>query len=498
MRWLVNLWIVLSLAVAMAQIVLGTDLAFVLVSLVMFLLAPVVFRALLDAQSIGAFVFAATFAKLFFVSQVVKVALLQPADSHLQAPLLTVTALLVLMVVFLLAVPVLRTVPIGRSGIVPIPQDPAFLTRLTAVALSLTLLSLLLRHLLGYDRVGDSDYVEGRGLVVIFFLGQLAPLAVAALAARAAILSGGQRFLDRWVLLTIGACVLQGVWENQRTSMLAGAVAYGIVYLSYGGRIRIRQIAALVVAGAVMQVVVFPLIDVQRGFQRDLGAIGFLSETLSVAWDLLDPTARDTHVDRLDAMYEDWDTRLYYGSPTGFLDRFSPNAIDETVAHTEAFGPIGLSELPGQFLYMVPNMLLQSFGIERPMRSGELLETSILGTFTNMNYGVPAEIYAHSGLALFLPASLFVLCLYLLGLRLVYGPAQRNYFSAFGFSTCFFTYAVSDMSDIFSQLSIQGGLNLLVMLLAQALHGIASKSGAGSPRPGAADGTAKALGGAPL
>lgn len=463
-RVYIGLWGVISILTFLWQLALGTSLFYAFTSLAIFLLSPLVIRLNGGVSSMGSLLFIASYTKLFFVSQWLKILLGQPADTYLQAPEQTVFVLLLGVGVFMLAGTVVQLLFRGSSHSSIISQDPRFLSRLAIVVVGLTLLSIIGRYLAGLSRAGEGEYEEGQGLVILMYMASLMPLAVAALTARCAILSDGHHFIDRWVMLVLILTVFQGFWENVRLIMLAGIVAFGATYIAYGGIIRFRHVVMLGLAGIVMQVLVFPLIDIQRGIERGLGTTGFLQETLNIMSDLLDPDSRAQREEGLENLYYSWDTRLYYGEPLGFLDRFAPSPLDEAVAYVEDVGTVGSEAFFDQFLYAIPNVILRLFDIERPVRGGEVLETHILGTFTNMNYGVFAEIYTYFGPLWFLPVNMVVLFIYLLGLRLLYGPGQRNYFVPFGFSTLYFTYCNSDIADIGPQVTIQAVMNLLILV----------------------------------
>ncbi len=468
-RVFLSLWGVISLLTFLWQLVLGTSPLYAFTALAIFLLSPLVIQMNGGISSMGSLLFIASYAKLFFISQWLKILMGQPADTHLQAPQQTVFVLLLGLGVFMVAGLAVQFLFRRTKQSLLISQDPAFLARLSIAVVGLTLVSIVGRHLAGLSRASDGEYEEGQGLVLLMYMANLMPLAVAALTARCAILSDGRRFVDRWVVLLLLLTVAQGFWENVRMIMLAGAVAFAATYLAYGGIIRFRHAVMIGVVGALLQVLVFPLIDIQRGIERGLGAGGFFSETFDIASELLDPEARAQRAEGLENVYYSWDTRLYYGTPLGFLDRFAPSPLDETIAYVEDMGTFGGEGFLGQFLYAIPNVILALFGIERPIRGGEVLEVHILGTFTNMNYGVFAETYAYFGPLWFLPVNIVVLFLYLVGLRLLYGPGQRSYFVPFGFSTLYFSYCNADLADIWPQVTIQALMNFLILMTVSVL-----------------------------
>lgn len=465
-----------SVLTCLLQLALGTSPFFSFTSLAIFLLTPMVIRMNGGISSMGSLLFVASYSKLFFIAQWVKILVGQPADSHLQAPIGTVFVLLMGVLVFMAAGMAVRVLFGRSSGLVSLPQDPRFLAGLAIVATLLTLFSIVARHLAGLSRAGAMVYEEGQGLVLLLYMANLLPLAVAATTARRAVLSEGKSFIDPWVLAILLLTVLQGFWENVRLIMLGGGIAFIATYLSYGGKIRLRHMAPVLAMVVLMQVIIFPLIDLQRGIERGMGSMGFLQETFNIASDLLDPFGRTLREEQLNSVYYSWDTRLYYGEPLGFLDRFSPTPLDEVVAFVQDGGTFGGETFLGQFLYAIPNVILQPLGIERPPRGGEILEFTILHTFTNMNYGVFAETYAYFGGFLFIPINIAVLFFYLAGLRILYGDGEKNYFMPFGFSTLYFTYCNSDIADIGPQVTIQSVMNLLIIVAVMMAMGPMGRS----------------------
>lgn len=456
------LWMIVSALTFFGQLLLGSDFIFSVTSLAIFCLVPFVVRAYLFINNIGALIFIATFAKLFIVSQWLKILYLQPAGSNLQSPQQTAFILLLGLLAFwaaaLAATPLLR----GRSAPVRIPQDPLFLTWLAAAAALLTLIGSLGRHFLGYDRIGESEYVEGQGHVLLLYFDTFLPLTVAALTARAALLSSGRRFVDGFVLTALATTVLQGFWENTRTAMVSGGVAFLATYWVYGGKFSKRHLLGLALSAMLMQWLVFPLIDIQRGLPRNLSATEFISETLRIAGDLTDQRTRAGHDEQLENTYLSWDTRLYYGNPTGFFDRFAPNPVDEVVTYIDRTAPFGIDALTEQIAFIAPNLVLKPLGLERPTRGGEQIELAALGTITNMNYGLFAEIYAYVEPFLFLPICIFLIFIYITVAHMIYGGLQKNYFVVFFFSLSFFSIAVEDISALQAEIGIRGALHLAV------------------------------------
>lgn len=461
---MIGTWIAISILTFMFQLILGTSPIFSTISLIIFLLAPLVVWVNGGASSMASLIFIATFGKLFFVSQWLKIFLGQAADTYLLAPVETVMTLAMGVVAFLIAGAAIRLVFGRTAGALRLPQDPGFLFWLAMVSIIITCFAIVTRHLIGLSRAGVGEYEDGQGLLLLMYISVLMPLAVSALTARCVIRTQGRYFIDGWVLLALLLTMAQGLWENARTTMFSGFVAFAVTYFAYGGRLRFKHVFSVLVTASLMQLFLFPLIDLQRGIDRGLGVGGFLQETMSIMSNLLDSNARVLDEGRLEDMYYGWDTRLYYGQPLGFLDRFAPNAVGEVVDYVQGVGTFGSENALDQLLYSIPNVILIPLGVERPLRGGAVLEGRILGSQSYMNYGIFAETYAYFGSFWFIPINALILFIYLGVLRLIYGNGLRSYMVPFGFSTLYFTYCNSDLADLGPQLTIQAPLNLLIVL----------------------------------
>lgn len=471
------IWIGVSLATALFQLSLGTGLPFVVVSLAIFLLLPVPFRILRASDSAGCFLFIATMGKLFIVSQWIKILLLQPADTHLAEPVETALALLVGLAAFAVAAAMLYPVlPSLRVRVLRPSDDPEFLVRFGWFVFGLSLLGFAMRLWLSVGSVEADEAPTGRGRVVWSYLGHLMPLAVAVFTARRIILSPGRRPIDLPVAFVILACCVAGLMTNTRTFMVSGLLAFAVTYLCYGGGIRPVHLLFLVAGGIVMQFYIFPVVDAQRGLSPSLPLLDYLTETLRIVAAVFD---RETW----EASYErDWligaesfVTRLYYGSPFGLLERFTPNQVDEVVAYVVDTGTFGVEYVLYPFSRLLPNLATAMLDWERPLSGAELLQTTIFSTdnFSSPNYGLFAELYAYVGLSGVLLAGAPVLFAYLLALHLVYGGFRNNYLAAFCISTYLFTIADMDMGSMVGQTLEQSVVYGIVGAVARILfdHG---------------------------
>lgn len=450
-------WLAISLTTFFLQVAIGTDLAFAGTVLLTFLLLPPVYTQFRRLDSIGAYLLVTTFSKLLIVSQWLKIAFLQPAESHLDEPLETVLVLLSSLAAFAMAGLLLRPCLKERHIQLFKPShDPRFMLRTGLAALILALTAIFMRHHLGMDKLADpdalsSEEMRGQGMVLWNYFAVLLPFAVAILTARCMILSQGRRPLDLYTASSIVLCLTAGLWSNNRTEMFLGPVSFYVTYLVYGGRVRFLHIIAVLVAAIITQIVIFPLIDIQRTILPGLTYAEYFQDTMDLLSDMMDADRREQlYSQYLKTMYEGWSSRQYYGSPQGMIDRFSPSQVDEVVSHVTDNGRFGLEYLFYPVTRLIPPVLLGKFGLEHPLMGGRLLEVNIWGhdRFSYPNYSVISEIYSYVGFWAFPLSCTIILFIFFFIIHYIYGGLKNNYFGAFCVSIYFFTLADGDLSEI--------------------------------------------------
>lgn len=468
-------WVVVSLLTAGMQVALGTGGVFVTLSLLIFLLLPFAYGPMKAADSLGAVLTLATFSKLFVLSQWFKILYLQAADTHLDEPETTALVILAGLFATIAAALVLRALlPALRWRLLPVSTDPDFLRALGVGTFVLVALAMVMRHRIGLDRLGLDDpgaVVRGEGLVLWNHLAALLPLSSALFTARRMILSGGQRVLDGWVVASIGVCGVAGLWENSRTVMFNGFVTFYLTYLFYGGRIRTLHVLGVLVAALLMHTVVFPLIDIQRSLPPGLSPSEYINETAELAIEVLgsEQYYLYTGTALVDA-YDSIVTRLYYGEPTGFLDRLAPSQVDEVVEYVLRKGTFGWEYAFYPLTRLIPYMVLTQFGLDHPVMGGTLIEGSIwnFSNHTYMNYGIIAEMYSYLGLATFPFAYVFYMIFFMVFMHVVYGGMKNNYFGAFCAATYLLVIADGDAPDFTGKLLEQGVVYVTLYAVARA------------------------------
>lgn len=453
-------WTAITVLTVLLQLTLGTSLVFAGLSLTIFLLMPFSYRLYREADSIGAILLLCTFGKLFIIAQWIKIGFLQPGDTNLARPNETAFILLLGLVAFFGAGFLMRLIlPMIRVRLLKVETDRSFLLMLGLSVFVIAAAASVVRHLIGIDRLSifdaDDPELRGHGLVIWNYLAALLPLSSAVFTARNMLHSSGRRFLDTYVLLSLVGSVLLGVWDNSRTVMFSGVVTAYLTYLSYGGRVRSLHIAVTLVGALVMSNFIFPFIDLQRGLPRTLSPTEFMTESINLAVDVV-TVGRDTQESgaSLSDMYESWTTRLYYGDPTGFLDRFSPSQVDEVVDYVMENGFFGFEHILHPFARFIPYAVLSQFGADHPISGGRLLESQIWGSHSSVffNYGVIAETYAYADLPWYPVVFAVYLSIAFVMMHMAYGGLRRNYFAPLYLGQYLFQIADSDMADVFGRL----------------------------------------------
>lgn len=468
------IWVCISVVTALLQLALGTSVQFVMLSLAIFLLLPLPLRLFWIDDNVGVFLTAVTVGKLFIVSQWIKIILGQPADTHLAEPTETALTLLLGLLAFTVAAALLsQTLPSLRLRVLKPSDDPGFLGRFGWFTFALSCLGFLVHRWLTQ---GLEDVPAGRGLVFWNYLMLMMPMSTAALTARCLLRSSGRHRIDLPVILTILSCFLIGLLGNSRSFMLGGLLTFVITQVCYGARARYSHLLLLVAGSFVMQRYLFPIVDAQRSLPRDLSITEYFQRTFQIVIDIFDYTTwQNNYGHTLFDTYISFFTRLYYGDPFGFLDRFTPSQLDESVsffADTEKLGAIYIFY---PITRVIPNIIFKILEWEKPIFGGIILQSSIFpdSEYSNPNYGVFAELYAYSGnYGVFFAGAIFIF-IFLMALHVLYGGFRNNYLAAFCTSSYLFVIADTDMGEMVGRTLEQGFVCALVYFTARLLfmHG---------------------------
>lgn len=464
------IWVGISVVTALLQLALGTSVQFVTLSLAIFLLLPFPLRLFWTSDNVGVFLTMVTLGKLFIVSQWIKIILAQAADTHLAEPNETALTLLLGLLAFTVAAALLsRVLPSLRLRVLKPSGDPGFLGRFGWFTFALSCLGFVMRRWLTQ---GIEDIPAGHGLVFWNYLMLLMPMSTAAFTARCILQSSGRRRIDLPVIVTILGCFLVGLIDNTRSFMLSGLLTFVITQICYGARARYSHLLILVAGSFVMQRYLFPIVDAQRGVPRDLSVVEYLERTVQIILDVFDyETWQNNYGHRLLETYMSFLTRLYYGDPFGFLDRFTPSQLDESVSFFIDTEKLGVSYIFYPMTRIIPNVIFTSLGMERPIFGGQIIQASIFpnSEYSNPNYGIFAELYAYSGnYGVFFAGSLFIFML-LAVFHIFYGGFRNNYLAAFCISSYLFVLADADMGEMVGRTLEQGFVCALVYFAARLL-----------------------------
>lgn len=477
------IWLGIGFVTAMAELALGTDLGFVLVVFACFILFPFTLAVFRRHDSMVTILVAVTFFKLLFVSQWIKIGLGQSADSFLDQPMLTMSALLLGMLGFTVSGLISGALSTHLPFRLMTPRhDPRFMLWLGISAMILGAAAEIVRHVLLLQAVAETveqDTASSGGGAIIGYLSNLPILAVTILTARSFALSGRHKITNGFTLVAVLLCVGAGLLGNSRTTMLSGAVAFLLTYLSYGGRIRLWHMAAGIVGVMTVNSIIFPLIDLQRQLPKELPTGEYLERTMDLAVGLISGSTADSKLEeQLMRIYQSWDTRQYYGTPSGLLDRFSPSQVDEVASFVEDSGPVGMDVAMRPFSRIIPPSVLRMFGQEHPEMGGQLIQrdTSRAIIYTSPNYGIIAETLYYVGLGMLPLMVILYMTPFLFGIQAVYGGFKQNYLGTFA-TTLFLTIiADGQVSELYARLFEQGTLFTFLYVIAGAVWSLFAPS----------------------
>lgn len=468
------IWLGIGFVTVIAELALGTDLGFVLVVFACFILFPVTLAVFRRYDSMATIWVAVTFFKLLFVSQWLKIALGQSADSFLDQPISTMSALLLGMLGFTVSGIISGALSTHLPVRIMTPRhDPRFMLWLGISAMILGAGAEIVRHVLLLKAVSEAidEGAAGGGGAVIGYLSNLPILAVTILTARSFAMSGRRKITHGFTLVAVLLCVGAGLLGNSRTTMLSGAVAFLLTYLSYGGRIRLWHMATGIAGVMTVNSIIFPLIDLQRQLPRELPTGEYLERTMDLAVGLVSGATADSKLEeQLMRIYQSWDTRQYYGTPAGLLDRFSPSQVDEVASFVEDSGAAGMDVAMRPFSRIIPPSVLRMFGQEHPEMGGQLIQrdTSRAVVYTSPNYGIIAESLYYVGLGMLPLMVVLYMTPFLFGIQAVYGGFRGNYLGTFATTLFLTTIADGQVGELYARLFEQGTLFTLMYVIAGA------------------------------
>lgn len=413
-----------------------------------------------------------------------KIVLMQRADSFLAAPLETVSALLIGLLAFLCAALLMIILgPQKRWALMRPIDDPEFMAKIGSATAILAIALVVIRSLLSGDSVDDGVMGDApaSGVAIGNYLKALMPFSVAVFTARSMLLSSRRRAVDLRVALVLAIGVIIGLLTNSRTEMLNGFVACGCTYLVYGGKVRILLLTYGLVLLAMVDLVIFPLIDIQRGLPKGLSSTEYVAETLHLGMKIVTGQDEDEAQALFDT-YSTWTSRQYYGKPTGFLDRFTPNQLDEVVFYVGERGTSNSEGFTASLLRFIPNLIYRFFNIDPQETGGILIQRELhpFSVYSSPNYGLMAEVYLYFGPAWSFLVLTIILFVAFEMLYFVYGGLSRSYLGAYCVTTYLFVIADSTLSELIARTVEQGGLYVILYTIACLAWSTGTR---GQPKP---------------
>jgi hypothetical protein len=313
------LWI--ALFASALQLVLGTSLLFSLLVLLFTIISVLAVNSLGGMRTVAGFCVALMALKIVIISQLGKILFLQPADSMLDAPLSTISVLVLGIAGTYVAAVVTKRVQFRKVILKPI-LDPRMLLAAGIVSYVLGLASNLYVQFFGFDPV--TGQINVGGLVGIARQTGIAmPLSVI-LATGSAILGSSKRSSVNWlVAVTMLTYFLLGVLGATKFGMLDPVLCYALTCIAFGFTFRARHVVALTTFLLLAVFVLFPFSQLGKNVRSEFAKenfdrmINLISSQFSSIGSIEQASTSLYHVSAGRYRF------LYYGRPTGFLDRFS-------------------------------------------------------------------------------------------------------------------------------------------------------------------------------
>jgi hypothetical protein len=385
---------VAALIIAALSLLIGSGLSYVTAQLCA-LTGLAAFVAISDRIPLVVSVMViATLAKNFAISQVIKILLWQPADVGLGAPVMTAWVMAVGTLGCLVAasayIIVVKPAPSRALLAQPLPPD-----MLSLLGWTFTTIGLACRAIALFPQAN----------VVFYYASALSYTGAAVFALQNKITAG--KVLDLRVLFVLGAGLLLGLPLQSKTAILLPFALIAILYIS------LRTVPHwLVIAGAALSFVsvvyiLHPIVNHARGH-----GMSSLEAVVELAGN---PSEWDTVEAESDSTEARWVNRLYYGRPMGFINRFTPNQIDDLVV-IQPYSDLKFGSYLSRSLRAV---LPQTFGYSREVQIGQsqlegaFQRKNVLGT-NFANYGLFADLFLFGGFA-----NLFVGMVAIIGLQMI-------------------------------------------------------------------------------
>lgn len=345
-------------------------------------------------------------AKVFFISQVVSVLLLRAPDAGLSAPIETAMAVNVALlgaIAGIFATVLFEPLLASYRPLLVIRPDVQVLKRLGIFCAVIGLASQAIWSF-NFGSFGEEELSTGNAGSGVALFAYLAPLSILSICALSVV---SLMESDRRVLIGVHAAVVLVLYFlivlpfATKAEPLKPIAALGLVALIFGWRIRLMPVIGSLVLLLVVAEVLHPLVTASRveasGSGQRTGVV-FVEHALKLLSDP-DSLASDKEITRT---LEQTGGNSYFGTPMGFLDRFTPKITDRIIVASQGAHVGGFSIVEEAFSGLLP----QTLGFARDSLSRQVAIEQHLGVDLRSrsvgfsNSGFIADGYLAGGLSM--------------------------------------------------------------------------------------------------
>jgi hypothetical protein len=327
------------------QLLQGTNPTFALFAATYIVVAAIAFNVAGGfSRTTGAFVFFNSVLGLI-VGLCMKAYLGEPADSNLQAPMLTISVYLAGMCMMLVAVFLSRRLSAKRALLGKMVTDANMQTATVGCMVA------------GFMIFFAGFYIGGGNGTVWSALNQINrffPLAVMMGVLNASRRSGGTRSVNFPVLVSGAFMFITGVLSFSKEGMLAPLLCWLIAAASQRYRISRFQVGGIFVVAFIVFYYLVPYSQYGRTYKEE-GSPFNVDATISLLSNL--DYVREQYYESAAGTIEDR-VQGYFNTPQGLFDRFQMISIDDALINqTQRFGTYGITPVIQSFQNLVPHFI---------------------------------------------------------------------------------------------------------------------------------------------
>jgi hypothetical protein len=361
---LISLDIIFLLAAAgilLAQILLGTAVEFACGVFAIYLVVILTWKALGFDSIAGVMLGYCTF-QFVGMAEVLKVLYLQPGDTNLRSPDVTIGVLLVGMIALCSAALVVSNLLKNRQ-IIAVDPSPEALATIRNICFGVEVMALLTVRLAGGTAEGDAA-VGGIAGVARDFV-SVGYFSIAAETWRVLKMTDGRRSTSPALLAMASALVFAGVLFDSKALTAQPAVIYFVVSWAYRRRLTLRQWVTAAIGVAIFASFIYPVVHILRADKTATG-ISFEAVTDYLGEIVVDPgkLAEDWAAYKVGTFdpsafgYAYQDSLNYLGYQDDLLARFTYIAnTDGLVDAVDKDGTYGWGLIGESFAAMIPTFV---------------------------------------------------------------------------------------------------------------------------------------------